>query len=90
MSNIDNDKEFVKNLLGTSKIPWPKLLSLYALYSGCSSQQNFPAAGPEVKLKAQNPPIYSSGVSDGSGQFPGSSACVIAIFSLFPPSPTVM
>ena len=74
----------------TSRIPWPKLLSLYALYSGCWSQQNFPAAGPDVKLEAQNPPMNESGVVDGSGQFPGSSVCLIAIFSRFPPSPTVM
>ena len=56
----------------------------------CLSQQNLPAAGPDVKLNAQNPPINLSGVVDGSGQFPGSSAWVIGIFSRLPPSPTVM
>lgn len=74
-----------------SRMPWPKLASRYALKSGCLSQQNLPAAGPDVKLKPQKPPpIFSSGVNKGSGHLPGSSAWDIAIFSLFPPSPTVM
>jgi hypothetical protein len=74
----------------TSRIPWPKLLSLKALYSGCRSQQNLPAAGPDVKFVAQKPPMYWSGVVNGSGQLPGSSACSTAIFSRLPPSPTVI
>ena len=84
------ERERERERESTSRIPWPKLLSLKALKSGCCSQQNLPAAGPDVKFVAQKPPMYSSGVVDGSGHWPGSSACLIAIFSRLPPSPTVI
>lgn len=73
----------------TSRIPCPKLLSLNALHSGCSSQQNFPFAGPDEKFKWHTPP-YSGRLSACDGHIPGSSAWTMSIFSMFPPSPTVM
>lgn len=68
-------KMYMEEGNNASRMPWPKLASRYALKSGCRSQQNLPAAGPDVKLKPQKPPpIFSSGVNKGSGHLPGSSA----------------
>lgn len=74
---------------GTSRMPWPKLLSLKALQSGWRFQQNFPLAGPVEKFMWHTPP-NSGLLSSCLGHFPGSSANSTSTFSMLPPSPTVM